>query len=142
MRRASGSNRVHHDAKNIENRAVTQRRIVAVVDDDPSMLRAAASLLDALGFATETFASAEDFLDHCDTSQVDVLLLDINLGGISGIELQHRLAASNSVLPVIFMTAIDDELLRGEALRSGCIACLRKPFQVRCLMDAIERIPS
>src|SRR6476469_3269602 len=83
-----------------------RRKIVAVVDDDPSMLNAAESLLDAQGFATMVFASAEEFLDSGAATQVDCLLLDIHLGGVSGIELRRRLKDSRSTLPVIFMTAL------------------------------------
>jgi FixJ family two-component response regulator len=67
------------------------------------------------------------------------LLLDIHLGGISGIELQRRLAASGSKCPVIFMTALDDEATRNEAIEAGCIAYLRKPFASQVLLDALSR---
>ena len=116
----------------------TQRNIV-VVDDDSSILRAIENLLDANGFATELFASAEEFLDRRAATQVDCLLLDINLSVMSGIELQRQLAACGSKLPVIFMTGLDDEAIRREALMAGGVACLRKPFTVRQLIDAIER---
>ena len=116
-----------------------RRRIVAVVDDDPSMLRAAENLLDAHGFATKLFASAEEFLARKNANQIDCLLLDIHLGGISGIELRRQLKASGSTLPVIFMTALDDEAMRRQALKAGCVALLRKPFQARQLFDAIEK---
>ena len=116
-----------------------RRKLVAVVDDDPSMLMAAGELLIARGFATEVFASAEDFLGRDTAVQVDCLLLDINLGGMSGIELRRQLTASGSRLPVIFMTGFDDEPMRGQALKAGCIACLRKPFPARQLFDAIEK---
>ena len=112
---------------------------MAVVDDDPSMLNAAESLLDAQGFATMVFASAEEFLDRGAANQVDCLLLDIHLGGLSGIELRRRLKDSGSMLPVIFMTALDDEAMREQALKAGCVAFLRKPFQARQLIDAIKK---
>src|SRR5271165_3672097 len=114
-----------------------RRKTVAVVDDDPSMLRAMQNLLDAHGFAATVFASAEEFLDCGIASQFDCLLLDLQLGGMSGIELRHRLNASSSSLPVVFMTALDDDAMRREALKAGCIACLRKPFPARQLIDAI-----
>src|SRR5262245_46436097 len=114
------------------------RTTVAVVDDDPSMLNAADSLLHAQGFATMVFASAEEFLDRGAVTQVDCLLLDIHLGGMSGIELQRRLKGSGSKLPVIFMTALDDEAMREEALKAGCVAFLRKPFAARQLINAIK----
>lgn len=116
-----------------------RRKIVAIVDDDPSMLRATENLLDAHGVATEVFASAEEFLDRGATTQVDCLLLDIHLGGVSGIELRHQLKASGCALPVIFMTALDDEATRALALAAGCVAYLRKPFEGCQLIDAIEK---
>jgi FixJ family two-component response regulator len=115
------------------------RKVVAVVDDDPSMLNAAESLLDAQGFATMVFASAEEFLDSGAATQVDCLLLDIHLGGVSGIELRRRLKDSRPMLPVIFMTALDDEAKHEQALKAGCVALLRKPFQAGQLIDAIKK---
>jgi FixJ family two-component response regulator len=115
-----------------------RRRIVAIVDDDPSMLKAAEILLDAHGFETKSFASAEEFLDRGAATQVDFLLLDIHLGGMSGIELRRQLKGAGSTLPVIFMTALDGEAIRAEALEAGCVACLGKPFLARQLIDAIE----
>jgi FixJ family two-component response regulator len=67
------------------------------------------------------------------------LLLDIHLGGISGIELQRRLAASGSKWPVIFMTANDDEATRSQAIDAGCIAYLQKPFEQHVLLNAISK---
>ena len=116
-----------------------KRQNIVVVDDDPSMRRAAENLLDANGFATELFASAEDFLNRKAATKVDYLLLDIHLGGMSGIEMQRQLAASGSKVPVIFMTALDDDAIHRQALMAGCVAYLRKPFTVRQLMDAIEK---
>jgi len=113
--------------------------VVAVVDDDPSMLNATESLLQAQGFATMVFASAEEFLDRGAVTQVNCLLLDIHLGGMSGIELRRRLKASGSMLPVIFMTALDDEDVREQAIKAGCVAFLHKPFEVRQLIKAIKR---
>ena len=116
-----------------------RRKTVAVVDDDPSMLRAAENLLDAHGFATRSFSSAEEFLGAIAANHIDCLLLDIHLGGMSGIDLRQQLKSSRPALPIIFMTALDDEAARQEALRTGCIACLRKPFPAHQLMDAIEK---
>ena len=85
------------------------------------------------------FTSAEEFLDSGEAEHVDCLLLDIHLGGLSGIELRRQLTASRPDLPVIFMTALDDDAIRQQALRAGCVVCLRKPFAARELMDAIAR---
>lgn len=116
-----------------------RRIIVAVVDDDPSMLKAAEDLLDAHGCAASLFTSAEEFLASELVTRADCLLLDIHLGGLSGIELRRQLKSSRPALPVIFMTALDDEPMRREALQAGCVACLRKPFPARQLFDAIEK---
>ena len=116
-----------------------RRTIVAVVDDDPSMLRAAADLLDANGFIPSLFASAEEFLASGLAKKADCLLLDIHLKGLTGIELRRRLESSGTTLPVIFMTAVDNEAIRQQALQAGCIAYLRKPFPARQLIDAIAK---
>jgi FixJ family two-component response regulator len=116
-----------------------RRTIVAVVDDDPSMLKAAEDLLDAHGCIASLFTSAEEFLASELVTRADCLLLDIHLGGLSGIELRRQLKSSRPALPVIFMTALDDETMRREALQAGCVACLRKPFPARQLFDAIEK---
>jgi FixJ family two-component response regulator len=113
------------------------RQVVAIVDDDESMLRGLQRLLNASGFDTEGFSSAEAFLEGVTASKATCLVLDIHLGGISGIELRRRLSESGSRLGVIFMTAVDDEAVRLEAMKSGCTAFLRKPFPARSLIDAI-----
>jgi FixJ family two-component response regulator len=112
---------------------------VAVVDDDPSMLGSTRELLNAKGFITELFASAEAFLASGVIPRVDCLLLDIQLTGASGIELRHHLEACGSTLPVILMTGLDDETLHRQAIEAGCVALLHKPFPARQLIDAIEK---
>ena len=116
---------------------LTRRKVIAVVDDDSSTLDAIGLLLDAHGFESRIFDSAEAFLERDVAESVDCLLLDIHLGGLSGIDLRRRLEASGSTLPVIFMTALDDAATRGQALSAGCVAYLQKPVHARQLMDAI-----
>jgi FixJ family two-component response regulator len=116
-----------------------QQKIVAIVDDDPSMLRATKDLLNALGFLTTAFTSAQDFLDDREAAQANCLLLDIDLGGMSGFELQHQLKISGSTLPIIFITALDDDGTREQAKKAGCIAFLRKPYSARQLIDALQK---
>ena len=115
-------------------------RTIAVIDDNPSMLQGLNRLLSAHGFRVQAFASAESFLEGIARCEADCLLLDIHLGGISGIDLRRQLTSSGSDLPVIFMTAIDNEATRHEATEAGCIAYLRKPFPAKLLIDAIGRI--
>lgn len=116
----------------------TRAKTIAVVDDDTSMRIGVERLLNAHGYATKAFASAEAFLDPGAETDADCLVLDINLGGMSGIELRHRLSACGRVVPTIFMTALDDETVRTRALESGCVAYLLKPFVSRSLIDAVE----
>ena len=118
---------------------MAQRTVVIVVDDDPGVLKSVARLLAHHGIGSRTFASAEALLESDSVQTATCLLLDIHLGGISGIELQLRLAASGSKWPVIFMTANDDEATRNEAMGAGCIAYLRKPFEQRVLLNAISK---
>lgn len=80
---------------------------VAVVDDDANLRRRPGRLLNAYGFQTEGFASAEAFLTRDQKRAIDCLVLDIDLGGMSGIDLQRKLKAEGMSLPVIFITALD-----------------------------------
>src|SRR5262245_34221821 len=102
---------------------------VAIVEDNSSMLRSIQRLLSMEGFAVEAYASAEAFLDRNSEGQVACLVLDIQLPKMSGIELQQRLMATHAGIPIIFVTALEDEALRQAATRLGCVAYLRKPFQ-------------
>jgi FixJ family two-component response regulator len=104
---------------------------VLVVDDDPSMLRSIARLLRHHGYASVLFPSSEAFAQHSDFDRALCVLLDINLGGASGIEVRHRLTAAGNSVPVIFMTGNDSPAVREAALGSGCIAFLTKPFSVQ-----------
>lgn len=113
--------------------------MIAIVDDEASMLVGLQRLLDASGFATGMFDSAEEFLNRKDDIEVNCFVLDINLGGMSGIELRRRLAASGSKAPVIFISADDDDAIRQEAMEAGCAAFLDKPFTGRLLIDAIKK---
>jgi FixJ family two-component response regulator len=115
-----------------------QVKTVAVVEDDRSMLVGVERLLNAYGFAIKVFASAEAFLDPGASADADCLVLDIDLGGMSGIELRRRLADRGCAVPTIFMTALDDEATHARALEAGCIAYLLKPFLSRCLIDAVK----
>jgi FixJ family two-component response regulator len=118
---------------------MAQPTVVIVVDDNASLLKSVARLLAHHGIDSRTFASAEALLASDGVQAATCLLLDIHLGGISGIELQRRLVASGSKCPVIFMTAHDDEATRNEAINAGCIAYLRKPFASHVLLDAIAK---
>ena len=113
-------------------------RTVSVIDDDPSMLRSIKRLLGAHKFNVKTFQSSEAFLDSTIPVEAGCLVLDIDLGGMSGIELKRALARSGNSVPVIFITGKDSEIVRKAALEVGYAAYLLKPFTGKQLTDAIE----
>ncbi|MBY3099981.1 MULTISPECIES: response regulator transcription factor [Rhizobium] len=114
------------------------RRTVAVVDDDASLRRSLGRLLNAYGFLAEEYASAEDFLARDRKTAIDCLVLDIDLSGMSGIDLQRRLKAEGTVLPVIFITALEAGSVKAEAEKVGCVAYLQKQFSGAALIAAIN----
>lgn len=116
-----------------------KRTIVAVVDDNLLMRQAMATLLLALGYCTELFASGGAFLDAATKSEASCLVVDIQLGDISGVELGRQLTANGFKFPIIFMTASDDETIRNGAVQLGCVAYLRKPFPADELLAAIVK---
>jgi FixJ family two-component response regulator len=118
---------------------MAMRTVVAVVDDDLAIRKAMATLLSALGYCTELFASGGEFLDAATRSRASCLVVDIQLGDISGVELGHQLAATGFTFPIIFMTASDDGTIRSGAMQLGCVAYLRKPFPADELIDAIVK---
>jgi two-component system, LuxR family, response regulator FixJ len=113
---------------------------IFVVDDDRSVLAALSRLLDACGFTALTFNSAEDFLASGLFRHLGVLILDVRMTGMSGLELQQRLSEMGSDMPVIFMTAHDDIQARTKAMEAGAVEFLQKPFEEQRLLEAIQRV--
>lgn len=113
---------------------------VAVVDDDESLCRSFGRLLRAAGIQPVTYSSAEAFLADAKHPKFDCLVLDIQLGGISGIELRRRLSAAGETTPVIFITAHDDAETRAEAETVGCAAYFRKTDSGAEVLEAIRRL--
>ena len=113
--------------------------LVLVVDDDFAMLRSTARLLRQFGYESWLFDSAEAFANHGQFDGVVCVLLDIDLGDGSGIELKHRLNAANVSVPVIYITGNEDPVVREAALQSGCLAYLTKPFSPESLIELLDR---
>ncbi len=109
-----------------------------VVDDDLSARKGVAALASSMGVPCETFSSAEDFLDHYDPSRAGCLLIDLRLTGMSGLELQERLAAMGNTLPVILVSAHADVPTTVRAMRNGALTLLEKPYRDDQLADAIR----
>jgi FixJ family two-component response regulator len=118
--------------------SIAGRKTIAVVDDDSLMLQALTRLLKAQGFDVQAYSTAKAFLDGDAVNEVDCLVLDIGLKGMSGIELARRINADGLAVPVIFITGLNTEEVHAEAMKTGCIAYLRKPFPARRLLSAIE----
>jgi FixJ family two-component response regulator len=117
--------------------APIQKKIVGIVDDDPGMRKAIRSFLRTFGYTAYTFESAEAFLSTAATSKADCLVVDIQLGDMSGVELVRQLTETGFTFPVIFMTALDDETIWSQAMLLGCVDYLRKPFSTDRLIEAI-----
>lgn len=112
---------------------------IAVVDDDRSILKALARALSASGYQPMTFSSATQFLNSAAVSSATCVVIDVELGDMSGLELAERLTLPGSRVRVIFITGSHDDWFRSEAFRLGCIAYLYKPFPSALLIDAIEK---
>jgi FixJ family two-component response regulator len=111
---------------------------VLVVDDDASVRAGVQRLIRSAGFVVETFASAEDLLEAWPSDNWGCLIVDIQMPGLSGLELQTKLAALGSTVPIIFITAHDDPNARSRALNGGAADFLEKPFDDEELIAAIH----
>ncbi len=111
---------------------------IAIVDDDMWVLRSLERLVKSAGFKVATFISAEDFLEARQDSTTVCVILDVGLPGMSGLDLQRHLAAENSPVPIIFVSAHDGTETRAQALAAGAIAFLGKPVNDKALLDALD----
>jgi len=102
------------------------------------MLRSVGRLLRQFGYASLLLPSAEAFANQNDFDTALCVVLDINLGDWSGIELRQRLTAAGNPVPVIYMTGNDTAAAREAAIKSGCLAYLTKPFSARSLIEPLE----
>jgi len=112
--------------------------VVFVVDDDPALRHALTNLLRSVGLQVTTFASAREFLHHRGGDVPGCLVLDVRLPGLSGLDLQHELAAAQLELPIIFMTGYGDIPMTVQAMKAGAVEFLTKPFRDQDLLDAIQ----
>jgi FixJ family two-component response regulator len=117
----------------------TKQIYVAVVDDDEKLCQSFGRLLRAAGLQSITYPSAEAFLADRKQPRFDCLVLDVQLGGMSGIELAQRLTAEGAPPPFIFITAHDDPAARGEAEAAGCAAYFQKTDSGAQVLEAIRR---
>ena len=113
-------------------------RVIAIVDDDEPLREALASVLKADGYAVAAFHSAEDFLGSEDWRGASVLLLDVRLPGMSGVELQLHMLSLENKMPIVFITGHGDSALRDVLLGAGASAFLNKPVRSEALLSAIR----
>jgi len=114
---------------------------IAIVDDDESVCRAVKRLLRSFSMDAETFNSGQNFLDLVEAMpsfHPDCVILDVQMPGMNGLEVQHRLAMSGKTIPVIFITAHDELGVREKALAAGAVAFLRKPFDDQLLIKTLR----
>ena len=112
--------------------------MICTVDDDPLVRSATVDLLNSLGHSALAFNSAEEFLDSGLAEETACLILDMQLPGLSGLELQTHLLTYGPHLPIIFISAFADPQCRESALRAGAIAFLTKPYGETELLGALE----
>ena len=113
--------------------------IISIIDDDESMRCAVKSLVTSLGFGAYTFASAEKFLQSPRLDDTSCLITDLQMPGLSGVELQKLLVAQGRRMPIIFMTAFPEERMRARAMEAGALGFLSKPFESETLIKLIGK---
>ena len=121
-----------------EQIAASQQQTVFIVDDDAAIREGLANLLEAVGIASQSFPSAEDFLHHWDAARPGCLVLDARLPGMTGVEFQEKLRTAAITIPIIFMTAHGDVPMVRKVMKAGAIEFLTKPFEKQELLSAIE----
>ncbi len=115
-----------------------QKPLIACVEDDASAREALEGFLKAFGFTPGVFSSAEEFLQSDRLDETSCLITDVHLRGMSGLQLQNRLAASGYAIPVIVITAFPDDRVRERALSAGAVCFLDKPFDKEDLLTGIR----
>jgi FixJ family two-component response regulator len=117
---------------------VREPRLIAIVDDDDSVRTAVHGVLKSVGFTARSYGSAEEFLRSGHQDETACLIADIQMPGMSGLELQATLAQAEYRIPIIFMTAFGDPGTRTRALRAGAVEFLGKPFDDERLLESVR----
>jgi FixJ family two-component response regulator len=115
--------------------------LIVIVDDDESVCRALKRLVRSLGMTAETYGSSAEFVDLIEalpSFQPDCVVLDVQMPGMSGIEVQAHLRLARGTIPIIFISAHDDRIVREQALAAGAVAFLRKPFNDALLIRTLD----
>src|SRR5580704_6176425 len=113
------------------------KRNIAVIDDDVLMRQALEDCMESAGYMVEGFGSAEEFLESGSIRNAACLIVDVQLPGIDGLELQDKLAGSGSPVPIVFVSALGNSANREKAIRQGAAGFLGKPFRREELLNII-----
>jgi FixJ family two-component response regulator len=114
------------------------KNLIAIVDDDESIRRTTVFLIESFGFRAAAFESAESFLECVQLHDTSCLLVDVQMPGMNGLQLQSGLAAAGCSIPVIFITAYDNKDIRQQAIQAGAVAFLDKPFSDEQLLQTVR----
>ena len=117
-----------------------QDAMISIIDDDASVRASTYRLVRSLGYIAATFASAGEFLRSPQLDHTSCVIADIQMPGMSGIELQNLLQTQGRKLPMIFITAFPEERVRAQALKSGAACVLSKPFNARTLIEYLDAV--
>jgi FixJ family two-component response regulator len=112
---------------------------ISIVDDDNAVCEALKSLVRSLGYHVSTFASPDEFLKSEQVDDTSCLITDVQMPGMSGLDLQDRLVASGHRIPIIFITAYSGENVRARAMKAGAVAFLSKPVNPDHLVGLLEK---
>ena len=123
----------------IEDRQLPDVPIISIIDDDDSMRCAMKSLVTSLGLRVHTFRSAEEFLQSPRLDDTSCLITDLQMPGLSGVELQSLLLAQARHMPIILVTAFPQEPTRNRVMEAGALGFLSKPFETQTLIKLIEK---
>ena len=121
-----------------QEKITVKHPLVAIVDDDESVRESLPDLLREFGFATHSFSSAEEFLTSDRLVQTGCLILDIAMPGMTGFDLQRELRLRGHRIPIIFISAHKDEVVRRRAFQQGAVEFLFKPFSDTALLQALN----
>jgi FixJ family two-component response regulator len=125
---------------------VSRNPLISIIDDDEAVRAATENLVRSLGFGASTFASAEEFLQSASVGETSCLITDVNMPGMTGVELQSYLLSQGRDLPIIFITAFPEERVMRRVNEAGAVGFLSKPFDggamVQCIDKALGRTTS
>ena len=114
-------------------------KTICVVDDDPSVCKALSRLIKSAGFRVKTHGSAQEFLDDDHSMGFDLLVLDVRMPGMNGLNLQSHLVASGHTIPIVFITAYENGMSKTKAMAAGAVDFFQKPFDEKDLLGAIYK---